>query len=140
MSEESIHGEITLANLGGGAALERFSEELEKVLENILDVNTDAKKTRSITMTVAIKPTKERNQAAVGIACTSKLAPVETYATRAFIGRHGQRLLAFEDNPQQLKLGDFIRGNAKGVATLDGAAPKGKTPHPKPSDREGSAS
>lgn len=50
--------QMTLANLGGGAAVERFQEELQKVITNILDPNTEAQAKRSVVLKVTIKPEK----------------------------------------------------------------------------------
>jgi hypothetical protein len=41
---------VSLETLGQGAAIELFSEELRKVLENVLDPNTKATATRSVTL------------------------------------------------------------------------------------------
>ena len=35
---------VSLATVGGGAAIERFDIALQQVINNILDVNTDARK------------------------------------------------------------------------------------------------
>ena len=51
---------LTLANLGDGAALEKFNAELEKVFADIMDPNTEATEPRSITMKIIFKPDEER--------------------------------------------------------------------------------
>lgn len=51
---------LSLVNLGGGAAVEMFDEALEKVLENILDPNTEAKTKRVITLKMTISPAENR--------------------------------------------------------------------------------
>ena len=79
---------VTLANLGGGAALELFNAELEKVLENITDPNTDPKAVRSITLKVTIKPDETRDLGDVGIQATSNLAGSRAYVTRLIFGRN----------------------------------------------------
>jgi hypothetical protein len=99
---------ITLSNLGGGAAAERFNDELEKVVENILDLNAEAKAKREVILRVVIKPDAERRMGSVDVYAMSKLAPPRVFATRAFFGKDGQRLLAFEDNPNQVTIEDFI--------------------------------
>lgn len=48
---------VTLVSIGGGAAVELFDIELERVLANIKDVNTDPKTRRRITLVVDIGST-----------------------------------------------------------------------------------
>ncbi len=71
---------VNLANLGGGAAIERFEHELAKVLANMKDVNTDPKKPRSITLKVSFIPHGDRIGMSPVIDCTSKLASVPPVA------------------------------------------------------------
>ena len=66
--------EMTLANLGEGAAVERFQEELTKVIENILDPNTEAETKRAVVMKVTIKPDKGRVHGRVEVTCEARLA------------------------------------------------------------------
>ena len=53
----------SLDDLMGGAALERFRKALDEALKNVQDPNTDPKKTRSVKMTLTIKPDKDRKSA-----------------------------------------------------------------------------
>ncbi len=103
--------EITLTNLGGGAAIEKFQEELEKVIKNILDPNTDPKAKREVNLKVIIQPNAERNWVAIKIEALAKVAPNVAYATRAFVGidRDSKRAVACEDNPNQLSIDDFMK-------------------------------
>jgi hypothetical protein len=99
---------LSLANLGAGAAIERFDDELQAVLNNIADPNTNEKAAREVVLKVKIKP-EDRNYAKIEIVCTSKLAPAESYATNIYIGADVRgRAEAFEHNPEQLKF-DFER-------------------------------
>src|SRR5687768_18623541 len=66
--------DVSLETLGGGAAIEGFNDQLKRVVENVMDPNTDAKEARKITLTVSIKPNAERNFAQVSIKCVSKCA------------------------------------------------------------------
>ena len=99
--------ELNLANLGGGAVLEKFADELEKTIENILDPNTEAKVKREVTIKVTISPTDTRTWGEIQIAATSKLAPTKAFVTRAYFGVDNGRHIACEDNPEQLTLDDF---------------------------------
>lgn len=99
--------QITLANLGGGAAVEKFEDELNKVIENILDPNTDPGAKRSIRLDVTIKPTSDRKFGQVDIVAAAKLAPAIAFETQAFFGRVQGELVAYEDNPRQTTIEDF---------------------------------
>lgn len=67
---------VSLANIGNGAALERFDHELKKVLANIKDPNTDPKKARKITLEIVLQPHGDRLGMQAHISCNSKLASV----------------------------------------------------------------
>lgn len=101
--------EITLMNIGNGVAVEKFQVELQRVIANIIDPNTHPTAKRSINITVNIKPGEDRNFGSVTIETSSKLAADISYATRAFFGRlKDGKLTAFEDNPNQMTIADFI--------------------------------
>ena len=111
MAEEKF---VSLETLGQGAAVELFSEELKKVLENVLDPNTKATATRSVTLKLIIKPDDDRSFASTALECTSKIAPTRPVGVPIYIGKHaGQavaterdsRQLAFEDNVVDMKEG-----------------------------------
>jgi hypothetical protein len=101
----------SLDNLKGGAAIQLFNEELDKVLANIMDPNTEAEVGREVVLKVKIKPDKDRSTAAVTIIPSSKLAPTVSVPTRFFLGKKGTQMLAYEHDPEQLSFpmsrGDF---------------------------------
>jgi len=110
-------GEINLATLGGGAAVEKFQEELQRVVANILDPNTNPKAKRKITLTVTIIPSHERGSGDVLIEAKSTLEPSMGYATRAYFGQQYGQPVAYEDNPQQVTIDQFIE-STKQVAEI----------------------
>lgn len=76
---------VSLLNLAGGGAIERFDEELKRVLENIADVNT-ALGNRQIQLTVKIQPTDmKRNLCKVSFQCTSKILPSMSVQTQFYV-------------------------------------------------------
>jgi hypothetical protein len=97
---------VTLVSLGGGACVEHFDIELERVLKNIEDVNTDPKATRVITLKVTFKPNEERQVADVHINASSKLASIKPTSTVVYMGRKGGKTMAVESNPRQSGLFD----------------------------------
>lgn len=82
---------LSLSNLGDGAALEMFEEELQKVLDNIVDPNTKAKSPREITLKIRITPDDERQLGMVELICTSKMTPARSFNTNCLLGRVGRR-------------------------------------------------
>lgn len=91
---------VSLATLANGAAIERFDHELQRVLENIADFNTDAKAVREVNLKVKIKPTDDRSFSVVDIIASSKIAPIKPETTSFYLD--GER--ATEFNPKQEKL------------------------------------
>ena len=102
--ESEDYQTVSLPTIGNGAASELFEDELARVLENILDVNTEPDAVRSITLTVKIRPTKDRDMGAVSIEAKSKLAPFFAADTTWFMGRHKGKAVAVDRNPAQQDL------------------------------------
>jgi len=64
----------SLDQLMDGGVAARFQTELQKVWNNIFDMNTEAKDTRSISITFKFKPTPQRDAATMTADITVKLA------------------------------------------------------------------
>lgn len=85
-----IANDIDLSNLAGGAVAEKFNLELDKVLANIADPNTDAKRNRTLTVKLTFKADENRDIATVGIETSSSLAPTKGVMTRLMLDRDRQ--------------------------------------------------
>ena len=84
-----------------GAMLERFDYEMEKVIDNILDPNTPAKKPRSITLTLTLKSDEERRQLFHETIVKPKLQPTNPIAgSVAIVPDHNGELTVVEMVPQ----------------------------------------
>jgi hypothetical protein len=94
---------VSLATLRGGAAVEQFDAELLRVLENVVDINTDGK-TRTVTLAVKITPDKNRSFCAVEVCVSSKLRPNESFETQMYLGMQNGLPFAMEHNPEQMTL------------------------------------
>lgn len=94
---------VTLDRIGNRMAAILFDRELQAVIENMLDVNTDPRAKREIVLKFVFKPSEKRTSAAVLIASTSKLCPVNPQDATIHVGRmrRGGKLVAVEDNPRQ---------------------------------------
>lgn len=95
---------ITLGNICGGAVEELFQRELEEVLKNIGDVNTDPEAKRKITMEFTLKPFEDRSGAQIWFAVKSKVMPAVAAAGTMFLQRRGTSMVAIPHDPQQAKL------------------------------------
>ena len=77
-----------LDELMNGALTERFNREMERVLENVFDLNTKAKVKRQIIITVDIVPNDRRDAATFRVDVRSKLAPPEAIDQTVLLDIH----------------------------------------------------
>lgn len=68
---------IDLNSFANGALAERANEELQRILENIADPNTDAKKKRKLTLTITLAADNRRDVILTNVVAKSTLAPAE---------------------------------------------------------------
>jgi hypothetical protein len=111
---------VTLSTLAEGAVLELFQAELNKVLDNIADVNTDPEAKREISIKVRIAPNEKREMADVVVDVTSKLGSFKPVSTLMYLAKHRGENVAVEHNPKQLSL------PAEPPAKFPQAAPQGE--------------
>ena len=83
-----------------GAILERFDYELERVIDNILDVNTPANKPRKISLTVTLKPDADRQILGHEIAVKSTLQPTNPMVSASAIVHSSGKVSLVEMTPQ----------------------------------------
>ena len=74
-----------LDDLMDGALTERFNYEMERVLQNVFDLNTKAKAHRKIQIVVDIMPNERRDAAEFRVDVKSTLVPVEPVAHTVMI-------------------------------------------------------
>lgn len=101
--------EISLFDLLDGGVKELAALNLRRVLDNIRDVNTDAKKTRSLTVKFTFKPNDNRDAVNVDIVVDCKTVPVRAVATTLDIGEDNGQTVAVERpkyTPGQLRLSE----------------------------------
>lgn len=72
---------ININELSGGALSEKVNIELRKLAANVLDPNTEAKATRTMTIKITIKPNEKRQVGDVDISVTSSPAPAKAIPT-----------------------------------------------------------
>lgn len=79
---------LSVETLYNGGVAEILMSELQKVVDNILDPNTEAKKERSVTLKMKIKPNEQRNTAEMKIETTSKICPSAPIETSIMIAKN----------------------------------------------------
>lgn len=77
---------VSLTNLAGGAAVEKFDAELKKILANIMDPNARPGK-RQIVLTVSILKNPDNDLCEVEISCVPKPQPAKSFSVAAIIGQ-----------------------------------------------------
>lgn len=91
----------SILDMARGAIKERVDYEMARVMDNILDPNTNPTKERSLTVTVKFKPDTERQQISVQAVAKSKLEPTNPVATALYItGDQNGEASAVEMVPQ----------------------------------------
>jgi hypothetical protein len=88
---------LNIANIARGALVEQADEEIQKVLDNIKDPNTDPKKVRKVSITITFKPNEKRNLANVNFQTKATLIPALPVETNIVIekdSRNGKAVAA----------------------------------------------
>jgi hypothetical protein len=100
---------IDLTNFADGSVAEKFNLELQKVLENIADPNTDPKKVRKLTLTVKVAGNDKREVLDVQVEAKSALVPAKAIETK---------LIMDYDNTGRVT-GAELKSGIKGQTFLD---------------------
>lgn len=74
-----------LDELLDGGVTERFNIEMERVMNNVFDPNTDAKAARTISIVISIKPNERRDAADFKVDVKSKVAPMVPISQTVFL-------------------------------------------------------
>ena len=75
----------SILDMARGAIKERTDYEMAKIIDNILDVNTNATKKRTLTLTAEFSPDSDRQQIGVRVVAKSKLEPTDPVSTSLYI-------------------------------------------------------
>jgi hypothetical protein len=100
---------IDLTNFADGSVAEKFNQELQKVLENIADPNTDPKKVRKLTLTIKVAGNDKREVLDVQVEAKSALIPAKAIETK---------LIMDYDNKGRVT-GAELKSGIKGQTFLD---------------------
>lgn len=100
---------LSLDTLMQGAVQEKFENELKRVLENIMDPNTDYKKKRKLTIDFDFFTNEDRDETLFECVVKSKIIPAKPVASRLLIGKDSEGVMAAE----------YERGVIKGQTVID---------------------
>lgn len=78
---------LKLSQMASGAFEEQIGIELDKVLHNIKDANTDPKKARKITITITLKPDEKRELVGFEVQSKAALVPPKPLSTTIMVDR-----------------------------------------------------
>lgn len=98
----------SLLQMAKGAIQERVDYEVSRVVDNILDMNTEAKVKRKVVLTIVMVPDEDRQVVKIEASAKSTLAPVTPVGTSLVITAdgNGEMILAeiIPQVPGQLSL------------------------------------
>lgn len=96
---------INIGNICGGAIVEAFAIELDKVLKNIMDPNTEARAKRVISFDVLFAPKDDRVTVNTEFSCKTKLAGLIPSNQKIFVGKDAEgTLYALDEDPRQMQI------------------------------------
>ncbi len=75
----------SIMEMGRGSFMERVDYEMDKVIDNILDVNTKATAKRKVTVTLEFTPDDKRTNVGVSVTAKSTLAATNPVKTNLYI-------------------------------------------------------
>lgn len=90
----------SILEMAHGAILERVDYEMAKILDNILDANTEATAKRRMTLTLTFAPDGERATVAVSATAKTTLAPTNPAVTSLYLTEREDKAQAVEMVPQ----------------------------------------
>ena len=100
---------LTLASMCAGGVQERIDRALAKISDNILDLNTDAKKKRVLDVKITLAPNEDdREDVSVEVQTSVKLAPEMGLKTQLFINKDFRSGVTLDDcgmsmNPEEVE-------------------------------------
>lgn len=112
--------QINLNEFAGGALAEKFNIEMQRVLENIADPNTDHKKKRKVTVTLTLESNENRNLTNVMVDVKSTLAPSKGVETQLMV----------DYTPNGQVVGAELKSGIPGQTYFDGEQVKTDTGQP----------
>lgn len=110
---------IDLNTFADGALQEKFNLELEKVLANLQDPNSDYKKPRELTMKIKFVTDEARDISIVTISTSSKLVPSKDAMTKLLMGMDGRGGFLAAEYKNQVPGQQVMRVNGGEVVDIE---------------------
>lgn len=101
---------VSLMNICRGAVEEVFQHELEKVLENLRDSNTDDKAKRKLSLTFDFEPYPDRTGAVVNFSVKTSLVGLKPVGGTIHLMSTKGKLEAYPHDPRQDVMFEPIAG------------------------------
>jgi hypothetical protein len=98
--------QITLETLNSGAIIDLFDVEWRKLLNNMQDPNTKPDAVRKVKIEIAVKPSKDRQNASTSVSVKASLSDVVPHVASIVIGVKNGEAQAYAFDPKQISL-DF---------------------------------
>lgn len=98
-----INKNFTLSTIKNGGLEEVFQRELETVIKNVGDLNTDAVKARKITISLELKPNSDRDDIKLSFTVKSTLAAFQKQEASIYIGAEDGSIVAMEHQKGVIK-------------------------------------
>lgn len=110
----------SILEMAKGAIMEQSDIEVGKIIQNILDPNTDPVKKRQLTLTVEFAPNADRSQVTIKATAKSKIQPNNAIQTSLYVGANPQtgELIATELVPNILGQFDINGGEQENPKIL----------------------
>ena len=94
----------SILEMCNGAFKERADYEMSRLIDNILDPNTDPTAKRKVQITLELRPDADRTTVAVGCSVKSSLAPTYPVSTMLYIAANDTVIEMTPQIPGQLGL------------------------------------
>lgn len=102
---------LTLASICSGGVQERIDSAIGKIVDNIMDPNTDGGKKRTLSVQISFTPNKDdREDVRVDISTALKLVPEMGLSTQLYVQKDLSTGL--------ISVAEHQRGNIKGQLTI----------------------
>lgn len=75
----------SIIEMSQGAIVERIDYEMSKLIDNVLDPNTDPKKKRTLTVKIDVTPDAERQNLRTDISVVAKLQPTNPISVPLYL-------------------------------------------------------
>lgn len=99
---DMVRETMNLGNICREGVPENFTLALQKVLENIDDINTDPEQSRKLTLEFVFQPSKTREVGEVHLKVTTKLAGPKPITGNFFLAKTGKGgLRGYARDPKQ---------------------------------------